>query len=76
MLERNTYLESFGLLVISPRGVFLACPSCPVPTMSDTPRGAKTRDTEVELERAAVTNKAWPPQKAFFVGWCRAGLLM
>ncbi len=31
---------------------------------------------EVEVESAAVTNKAWPPRKAFFVGWRRAGLLI
>ncbi len=34
------------------------------------------REAELEVKRAAVTNEAWPPRKAFFVGWRRAGLLM
>ncbi len=72
---REEYLALFGTLVISPCGVFLACPSCPAPTLSDPPRGAKTREAEVEVKRVVVTNKAWPPWKAFFVGWHRAGLL-
>ncbi len=73
---REEYLSPFRLLVISSCGVFLSCPSCPAPTISDPPRGAKASDAEAELERVAVTNKAWPPRKAFFAGWNRAGLLM
>jgi hypothetical protein len=65
---REEYLSSFGSLIISPRGVFFACPPYPAPTMSKPPRGAKTREAEVEVERAAVINKAWPPWKAYFVG--------
>ncbi len=33
-------------------------------------------EAEVEVASAVVTNKAWLPRKAFFVGWCRAGLLI
>jgi hypothetical protein len=33
-------------------------------------------EVEVEVHSAAVTNKAWPPRNAFFVGWCIAGLLI
>jgi hypothetical protein len=33
-------------------------------------------EAEVEVKKVAVNNRAWPPQKVFFIGWCRAGLLM
>jgi hypothetical protein len=74
--NREEYLSLFGLLVISPCGVFLAFPSCPAPTISYPPRGAKAKEAKVEPERVAVSNKAWSPRNAFFIGWCRAGLLM
>ena len=74
--NREEYLLLFGLLVISPHGVFLAFPSCPAPTISNPPRGAKAKEAKVEPERAAVSNKAWSPWTAFFVGWRRAGMLM
>ncbi len=73
---REELLASFGLLCIPPHGVFFALPSCPVPTMSDPPRGANTREVEEEVKRAVVTNRVWPPQKAFFVGLCSAELPM
>jgi hypothetical protein len=74
--NREEYLSLFRLLVISPRGVFLAFPSCPSPTISNPPRGVKAKEEKVEPERAAVSNKAWSSWKAFFNGWRRAGLLM
>jgi hypothetical protein len=40
------------------------------------PRGAKTREVEGEVERAAVLNGAWPPHKTVFVGLYSTGLPM
>ena len=74
--NREEYFSLLGLLVISPRGVFLAFPSCPAPTISNPPRGVKAKEAKVEPERAAVSNKAESPWKAFFNEWRRAGLLM
>jgi hypothetical protein len=74
--SREEYLSLFGLLVISPLWVFLAFPSHPAPTISNPSRGAKAKEAKVELKRAAVSNKAWSLQKAFFVEWHRAGLLL
>ncbi len=33
-------------------------------------------EVEVNVKSAAVTHEAWLPQKAFFVGWRIAGLLI
>ena len=73
---REELIASFDLLCIPPHGVFFALPSCPVPTMSDPQRGANTREVEEEVKREVVTNRAWPPRKAFFVGMHSAGLPM
>ncbi len=74
--NREEYLSLFKLLGISPRGVFLVFPSCPVPIISNPPRGAEAKEAKVEPKRAVVSNKAWSPWKTFFVRWHRAGLLM
>jgi hypothetical protein len=61
--KREEYLSLFGLLGISLHGVFLALPSCPAPTKSNPPRGAKAKKAKVEPKRVAVSNKAWSPGK-------------
>ena len=73
---REELLASLDLLCIPPHGVFFALPSHPVPAMSDPPRGANTREIEEEVKRVVVTNRAWTPRKAFFVGLRSTGLPM